>query len=229
MTLPANPTMAQELAHAQAQLAKAQKNKDQRRIQDWSNRVSQVKAGTFTRNNTKPQAVSDKQIDANINSGLASGLGNVTFADPNSTDPALKQSYIDSAYASLTKNFESDYGKKRDDLHKQLIMSGNAVGSPLYNQQMQLLLRDESDAKAAAGNQATMTGADYYNQDYNNKLNAIGTNTSTLGTLGGLYGQKVNKDLEKQRIALEKFKATPRGGPATTTTPVFNNTLPTGL
>ncbi len=228
MTLPANPSMAQELQHAQAQLAKAQKNKDQRRIQDWSNRVSQVKAGTFNRANLKPNTFSDKQLGSGINNALGSGLQNITWADPNTTDPTQRGQYADQAYSILTKNFESDYGKKREDLHKQLTMSGNAMGSPLYTQQMQLLARDEADAKAAARNQAAMTGSDYYNQDYNNKLSAIGANTSTLGAIGGLKGQQINKDLEKQRIALEKFKATPRGGgPAET--PVFNNTLPFGL
>lgn len=228
MTLPRNPTTQQELQHAQIQLAKAQKNKDQRRIQDWSNRVSQVKAGTFNRAQQVPKSYSDKQLGAGINSSLGTGLQNITWADPSATDPAQRQKYADDAYSILTKNFDADYGRQRQELENKLIRSGNAVGSPLYNSQMQLFNRDEADARAAARNQSVMTGADYYNQDYNNRLNAIGANTNTLGAIGGLKGQQIQKDLEKQRLALEKFKATPRGGgPAET--PVFNTSFAPGI
>lgn len=220
MTLPANPTMQQELQHAQIQLAKAQKNKDQRRIKDWSNRVSQVKAGTFNRAQQVPKTYSDKQLGSGVNSALGTGLQNITWADPNANDPSQRQKYADQAYAVLTKNFDADYGRQRQELENKLIRSGNAMGSPLYTSQMQLLNRDEADARAAAMNQASLTGSDYYNQDYQNRLNAIGANTATLGTIGGLKGNQDQKALEKQRLALEKFKATPRGGPAET--PVFS-------
>lgn len=234
-----NQGNATDLAHAQDQLAKATARGDKARIADWNKRIAAINNKTFDRSKIptaqKPgsgKPISSDGVSKTLDQTIGTQIPSTTFFDPNSSqDPAERQRYVDTAFKSLTKNFESDYGRKRQELSDQLVNSGNPVGSPLYNKQMELLNRDESDARANAQNQAQLTGADYFNQNVSNQIGLSGANNDTLGTLGGLKGtyagiKQGNRELD---IAFAKMKRSGGGAaPAQPESP-FSTGLPPGF
>lgn len=230
-----NQGNANDLAHAQQQLQQAQQRGDQARIQSWQNRVNAINNGTFNRSKipTAQKPFNDKGVTQGLNNQIGIGVSNNTnYLDPNTArDPNTLQKDIDNAFTSLTKNFDADYGRKRQELSDQLVNSGNPVGSPLYNKQMSLLNRDEADARLAAQNQAQMTGQDYFNSRVNNQIGMIGANNQTLGTLGGLKGGYDQTRLGNRELDLALRKLQGRGGggaPAQPESP-FSTGLPPGF
>lgn len=230
-----NAANAQDLQHAQQQLQMAQQRGDQKRIQSWQNRVNSINNGTFDRSKIQPaRPFNDKQVVQTTNNAIGGALTSGQFKPLDvgmADDPETRQRYVDTAFKSLTKNFDADYGRKRQELEDRLVNSGNAVGSPLYNKQMELLNRDEADARAAAQNQAQMTGADYLTQGISNRIGLSGANNQTLGTLGGLKQGYDQTRLGSRELDLAFQKLRGRGGGAAPAQPEspFMSTLPPGF
>jgi hypothetical protein len=65
-----------------------------------------------------------------------------------------RQQQIDSTYNDFSKRFEPQFKQQRDELEQSLRNRGIPVGSELYNQQMQTLDRNQSDARNSAMVQA---------------------------------------------------------------------------
>lgn len=184
-----------QLAHAKSNYDRVKALGDKSGMDAWNQRINAVNNGTYkppVKNSTSVTNTNGANND--INSFLSSSTYK-TPQTPSGNDADTRKQYAADAFASLSKNIAPDYDKRRQELNDQLVNSGNAVGSPQYNQQMSLLQRNQDDANLAAQNQAAMVGRNDLTADEQVRLGFDNANNNTLGTIAGVQGQYANQGI----------------------------------
>lgn len=88
-------------------------------------------------------------------------------AAPNSTDLlGNRQRIEDSVYKSATRYVDEDMAKEKAAIEQQMFETGNAPGSPQYEQAMRRFDRKYEDIKGGARNQAIAQGGQEWQRDF---------------------------------------------------------------